>query len=318
MEYREQGRNNGEKGYGKDETKMKKMLYAMLAMMLTLSVLPNTLEAAKRPLVSVFHNGVHFAESVYPYDGGFFFSNFGSDKIQPRPDENKGYIIYRKDGVNKTIVPANGTLHKPTGLLVKDEHLFVCDATRLVVFDLRDLAKEPQIVAFAEDDDSLNALAVDGDTLYISVTNPGRIYTLDISYPENMKNTKPKKWIDIVRPNGMAVNDGKLYVVTLPVNHNDKGSEYVVYVMDITDHPKAEVLVNVPGVYDGATFSDDGKTFYFSDWRTASVTALDINTKETRVIYEEEGMGPTDIAQSGGVLYIPDLPNSRIVALLLR
>ena len=290
----------------------------MIGAMLSLSLLTNPLEAAERPLVSVFHEGVHFAESVYPYDGGIFFSNFGSDKIQPRPEENKGYIIYRKDGINKTVVPANGTLHKPTGLIAKDNHLFVCDATRLMVFDLHDMAKAPQVVAFAEDDDSLNALAASGDTLYISVTNPGRIYTLDISHPENMKNTKPKKWLDIVRPNGMAVNDGKLYVVTLPVNHDDKGTEYVVYTINIAEHPKAEVLVNVPGVYDGATFSDDGKTFYFSDWRTASVTALDITTKETRVIYEEEGMGPTDIAQSGGVLYIPDLPNSRIVALRVK
>ena len=297
---------------------MKKILYAAIATMLILSVSANPLDAAQRPLVSVFREGVRFAESVYPYDGGIFFSNFGSDTLHTRPEENKGYVIYRKDGINKTVVPANGTLHRPTGLIAKDNHLFVCDATRLVVFDLHDMAKAPQVVAFAEDDDSLNALAVDGDTLYISVTNPGRIYTLDISRPENMKNSKPKKWMDIVRPNGMAVNDGKLYVVTLPVNHDDKGAEYVVYVTDITDHPEAEVLVNVPGVYDGATFSDDGKTFYFSDWRTASVTALDIATKEARIIYEEEGMGPTDIAQSGGMLYIPDLPNSRIVALRVQ
>ena len=45
---------------------------------------------------------------------------------------------------------------------------------------------------------------------------------------------------------------------------------------------------------------------------------MDIATKKKYVIYEEEGMGPTDIAQSGGVLYIPDLPNSRIVALRVK
>ena len=51
--------------------------------------------ASDKPLVSVFSDDIKFSESVYPYDDGIFISNFGSESINPRPDENNGYIIYR-------------------------------------------------------------------------------------------------------------------------------------------------------------------------------------------------------------------------------
>ena len=89
---------------------MKKFVCSFMAAILTLGPVTITAEAEQQPMVSVFHEGVHFAESAYPYDGGIFISNFGSEKIKSQSGENKGYIIYRKDGINKTIVPANGTV----------------------------------------------------------------------------------------------------------------------------------------------------------------------------------------------------------------
>jgi len=165
---------------------MKKIIF-FTVMVIIGNSFANFCSAEEKPLVSIFNDEIKFSESVYPYDGGLFISNYGSEKMRPRPDENKGYIIFRKDGVNKKI--AEG-LHKPTGLTVKNNFLFVCDETRLVVYDLKNLTDEPQIVNFAPEDNVVNALAINGNTLYISITDSGKIYSLDISDPKNLKSPK--------------------------------------------------------------------------------------------------------------------------------
>lgn len=78
---------------------MQKIFFA--AVFLAANFFANFVSASDDALISVFSEDVKFAESVLPYDSGIFVSNFGSDELEPRKDENKGYIFYRKDGVNK-------------------------------------------------------------------------------------------------------------------------------------------------------------------------------------------------------------------------
>lgn len=275
-------------------------------------------EAEQKPLVSVTREGVRFAESVLPFDGGLLIANFGSEEMRPRPDERRGYILFRKDGETRTLVPANGVLRMPTGMAVKDGRLFVCDAERLAVFDLKRPEDAPQIVAFAPDDEVLNALALDGDTLYVSVTGTDRIYALDVSDPANMDKVRPRLWLSLPGPNGMALGEGVLYVVSSPHDYANPTADNVIYRVTDLDAPRAEKLPNAaPGVYDGATLSDDGRTLYVSEWLSASVRALDLASGKTRVIYEEPGIGPADIAQKGGALYIPDMVGGRVITLRL-
>ena len=35
-------------------------------------------------------------------------------------------------------------------------------------------------------------------------------------------------------------------------------------------------------------------------------------------IYQEDGLGPADIAQKDGILYMPDLPESRILEFIMQ
>lgn len=294
---------------------MRKWLGVAIATFLAVSGLAVPTEASvdNQPFVSVYHEGLRFPESVYPYDGGLLISNFGSDTMNPRPDENKGYILYRKDGTTKTIVPADGGLHKPTAMAVKDGYLFVCDDTRLVVYRLDELTANPQEILFPPEDKVVNALALDGDTLYVSVTNTSRIYSLDVRHPEDMSGIRPQKWLDIEGPNGMAIGNGIMYVATIPTDYRSVQDENVVYFVRDFANPKAAKFVGEPGLYDGAALSDDGRTLFVSDWKTASVMAVDLQSGKTTVVYEEQGTGLADIAQAGGVLYIPDLPNSRLI-----
>lgn len=299
---------------------MKKyFLLAIAAFIAVAASLPSAVASTEeKPLVSVVHEGIRFPESVYPYDGGLFISNFGSEVMSPRHDENAGYILYRKDGKTKTVLPANGSLHKPTAMAVKDGYLFICDETRLVVHRLDDMAEPPQIVTFPAEEQVVNALALDGDMLYISLTNPGSIYTLDVSHPANLGSVKPQKWLDIHGANGIAVGDGVMYIATIPTDYSTISADDVIYCVRDMKHPKAEKFCGEPGLYDGATLSDDNKTLYLSDWKTGRVTAVDVQTKRMHIIYEEQGIGPADIAQAGGILFIPDLPNSRVIEIDMK
>lgn len=259
-----------------------KNLFSLLTILIVCVSFAIQAEATSNPLVSVIHEDVRFSESALPYDGGLFISNYGSEKMRPRPDENSGYIIFRKDGVNKKIVSG---LHKPTGMTVKAGFLFVCDETALKVFNLNELDAKPQIVTFAPDDKVCNALALDGNTLYISVTNSGKIYSLDVSNPARLGN--PKLWLELTGPNGMTIGKGEMFIATIPTDYRTVSAENVIYRVRNLQKPVAEKFFDVPGLYDGVTLSDDSKTLYVSDWLTASVTAVDIRTKKSRVIYEE-------------------------------
>lgn len=275
--------------------------------------------AAETPLVSVQHDGVRYSESVLPYDGGIFVSNVGADAYVPRPDENKGYVFYEKNGQQKMIIPPTGVLHQPTAMLVKDHFLFVCDGEALKVFDLQDTARPPQVIHFASDDKVVNDLAAGGDTLYITLTNTGRIYTLDISQPAQLSKVKPKLWLNLPGPNGIVIGQKAIYVASIPPDYVHVQPENVIYRIRNQQHPVAEKLVNVPGLYDGVALSDDEKTLYISDWKTAAVTAVDTATgKQKQVLYQEKGIGPADIAQAGSTLYIPDIVNSRIIEMQVK
>ena len=101
--------------------------------------------------------------------------------------------------------------------------------------------------------------------------------------------------------------------MSIPADYKSVTSENVVYRVRNLKNPVAEKFFDVAGLYDGVTISDDLKTLYVSDWLTASVTAIDVATKKAHVIYTEKGIGPADIAQSGGRLFIPELVGSRVI-----
>ena len=90
-------------------------LIAALALCLAVPAL-----AAPQAVSLAGNEGVRYSESVLPWEGGLLISNFGSEGMGPREDEDKGYILYYKDGETRTVVPADGRLHMPTGMAVKD------------------------------------------------------------------------------------------------------------------------------------------------------------------------------------------------------
>jgi hypothetical protein len=256
-------------------------------------------------IVRRYQDEIQRAESVCPYDGGILISNFGSGK--------GGYVLYRKDENTKMLIAPGEGLQNPTGLAAGNGMLFIRDGDALKVFDIENPGKGFYEIRLDSSGHLFNDVAIDGGHLYLSVTDQDAIYQMDISDTANLEEAVLEHFVEVPGPNGIATGNGALYVAAISKDFASVGEDNIIYVISDLTAPKAERLVDVPGLYDGVALSDDGGTLYYSDWNTASVEAVDLVSGERKQIYREDGMGPADIAQKNGILYVPDLTGSRIL-----
>lgn len=297
---------------------MKKFFSAILASSFLFMSTPDVSSATqqvtqKNSQVTAITENLRFPESVYPYNGGLLISNFGSENFSPRDDENKGYIIFWKDGKTETIIPADGRLHAPTAMVVKDNFLFVCDLNCIKIFDLNKKNSPCQVVPFPETEKVVNAMTLSGNTLYVTMTNPGHVYRLDVKNPAQMSGKQPEQWLEILGANGIAIRGKKMFVVSIPTDYKTVAAENVIYQVENIRRPVAKKFDEIALLYDGVDISSDGKKLYVSDWKTASLTEIDIKTKTRRIIFQETGIGPADLAVADGIVYLPDMLGSRIL-----
>ena len=261
----------------------------------------------------VIDSGIRYCESTYPYEGGLLIANFGTEQLNPLNTEGKGYIVFYKDGVNNVLIPADGNLSAPKGMLVRDGYLYVCDVNKVVVYNLADKTAGARTIRLPEGHLFANDLVSAGRYLYVSVTNTGMIFRVDISRPGQPGT--PEEWLPIVGPNGLLLHDGELYVASYPADGKTT-AEHVVYRITDLEKPVAEKLVDVPGQYDGLALASDGKALYVTNWTPAQVSRIDLATRTLAPLsidLPQPLAGPADITVDGGRIYIPDLPNSRVV-----
>lgn len=269
--------------------------------------------ASAQTVVNVIDKGIRYCESTYPYDGGLLIANFGTEQLNPLNTEGKGYIVLHKDGKNEVLIPADGHLSAPKGMLVRDGYLYVCDVNKVMVYNLADKAAEPRTIALPEGNLFANDLVSEGDYLYVSVTNTDRIFRVDISRPG--QPGQPQEWLSVAGPNGLLLHEGSLYVASYPADGRTTDAHVVYRIADLKN-PVAERWMEMPGQYDGLAVASDGKALYVTNWTPAQVSRIDLNTRQLSPLdfkLPQALVGPADITVTGGYLYIPDLPNSRVV-----
>lgn len=130
--------------------------------------------AEKTPTTPVLTDKIVFCEATLPLDGKLLVGSFGSDEFNPLNTEGKGYILEFTDTVSRVLIPADGTLSAPKGLLVKDDYLFIADVGKMAVYNLAAPNEKPKIVPFPEGELFVNDMALHGNTLYVTVTNTGQ------------------------------------------------------------------------------------------------------------------------------------------------
>lgn len=285
----------------------------MKTLICTMWVCLSFVAASAQTVVNVIDKGIRYCESTCPYDGGLLIANFGTEQLNPLNTEGKGYIVLHKDGKNEVLIPADGHLSAPKGMLVREGYLYVCDVNKVMAYNLADKAAEPRTIALPEGNLFANDLVSEGDYLYVSVTNTGRIFRVDISRPG--QPGQPQEWLSVAGPNGLLLHEGSLYVASYPADGRTTDAHVVYRIADLKN-PVAEKWMEVPGQYDGLAVASDGKALYVTNWTPAQVSRIDLNTRQLSPLdlkLPQALVGPADITVTGGYLYIPDLPNSRVV-----
>lgn len=268
--------------------------------------------------VMVINEDMRFCESTYPYKGGLLIANFGTEELNPLNTEGKGYILFYKEGKITTLIPADGNLSGPKGMFEKDGYLFICDVNKIVVYNLNALSDAPQVIKLPEGDLFVNDLAANGNTLYASVTNTGRIYSIDITDLANMDKAVPVEWCEVPGPNGLVVNGNSMYIASYPADGKTTEDNVVYYIADLKQ-PKPEKFITEAGQYDGVVLSADKKTLYVSNWVPAGVSAINMETKAIAPLdLKVPVIGAADMSLVDGILYIPDLPNSQVIIYPLK
>lgn len=284
---------------------MKKILSVMFVC-LSISLSAQTVK-------EVVDQNLRYCESTYPYQDGMLIANFGTAELNPLNTEGKGYIAYYKDGKNQMMIPADGNLSAPKGMFIRQDYLYVCDVNKIVVYHLTDKTEKPKVIFLPEGNLFVNDLAADGNFLYASVTNTDRIFRLDISNPA--QPGQPEEWLQISGPNGLLIREGVMYVASYPADGVTR-PENVIYRIDNLQQPVARKLTEVTGQYDGIAFSSDGKSLIVTNWTPAQLSRIDLENgtlSPMDIQLEQPLIGPADITVKDGNIYIPDLPNSRVV-----
>ena len=263
--------------------------------------------------VKIENEGIRFCESTYPYNNGILVANFGTEALNPLNTEGKGYILFVKDGKSEVVVPADGNLSAPKGMFLRDGYLYVCDVNKVVVYNISKKGTKPVTIQFPEGNLFVNDLVADKNYLYASVTNTDKIFRIDISNPA--APGKPQEWATVAGPNGLLVVDGKMYVASYPADGVTKDVN-VVYRIKNLSNPSPEKFIEVSGQYDGIALSKDRKSIYLTNWTPAQISRLNLSDKSLvplKINLQEPLIGPADITVANGKIYIPDLPNSRVV-----
>lgn len=246
------------------------------------------------------------------YQGGILIANFGTEQLNPLNTEGRGYIAYHKDNRTEILIPADGNLSGPKGMFVRDEHLFICDVNKIVVYNLQAPEKAPQVVLLPEGNLFVNDLVAEGNTLYASVTNTGKIFSIDISDPGAVGI--PAEWVSIAGPNGLIIENGTMYVASYPADGKTTDNNVIYQITDLSK-PVPEKFITTPGQYDGIALSADKKTMYITNWTPAQVCAVDMNTRKITPldISRETAVRPGRYHGSLRNDVYSDLPNSGVI-----
>lgn len=248
-----------------------------------------------------------------------YVGNFGAPKLNPATKEGMGYISKLSlDGklLEKQFLPAPGgeKLHKPKGIWIRGNRLWVTDIDVVWIFDLK--TKKGRKVAlpgvtFANDP------AVMDNVLYVSDNRSDQLVKVE---PADFLNARVQPKVTSVfsgagvNPNGLhPMGDGMLLMVGFVAPDKPRA----IYALGVSGQIKklSAPLGRLDGIYplpDGSMLS--------TDWNTGSLFRW---TEGGEMRKLADGFkGPADfcvLRQKGGMtVVVPDLVQSQVRFIQLR
>ena len=162
----------------------------------------------------VITQGLKFCEGTVAYGSTILVSNFGSEVFNPINTEGKGYILSLENGALEMFISNDGVLSGPKGMAIADDYLYIADVGKVVVYDLKDKTAYPQVIEFPSTNRFVNDIVVKENIAYISVTNTGKIFQLNISNPANLSTDELTEYVDVPGANGLALDGNKMYIAS--------------------------------------------------------------------------------------------------------
>lgn len=258
-------------------------------------------------------SGFAFPESVAydPKAKVLYMGQFGSE-LKPAEKDGKGKISKLSlDGkvLEDRFLPAPGeTLHKPKGIWVRGERLWVTDIDAVWIFDLKS-RKGRKLdlpgMGFANDP------AVQGNALYISDNRNDLLYRVE---PADFLNAKDKPMVTVVfagksiNPNGLyPARDGSLLMVGFLSPKQARG------IYSVSKSGEIKTLAKEIGRLDGVYQLRDG-SLLVTDWNSGSLAQWSAKTGMRTLASGFKG--PADFCvipdEKGLTIVVPDLVQSQL------
>ena len=258
-------------------------------------------------------SGFKFPESVGcdAKNKVLYVSEFGS-KLAPAEKDGKGYISKLSlDGkvVDERFLPAHGeTLHKPKGIWVRGDRLWVTDIDVLWVFDLKSRKGrklELRGITFANDP------AILGNSIYVSDNRADLVYRVE---PADFLNSKIDPQVSIpaagkkMYPNGLwPARDGSLLIGGFQSPKEPRG------LYQMSRDGEIKTLADQLGRIDGVYQLKDG-SLLVTDWNSGSLARW--SAKGGMQPLAKGFKGPADFcvieSGKGMTAYVPDLVQSQL------
>ena len=264
---------------------------------------------------------------VFPESCGYdparkvlYVGNFGGAKLNPAEKDHTGYISkVGLDGkvLEQQFLPALGAklLHKPKGIWVRGDRLWVTDIDVVWIFDLK--TKRGRSLALP-DVGFANDPAVMDNVLYVSDNRNDKVVKVE---PADFLNAKKAPSVTTVftnqsvHPNGLyPARDGMMYMVGFLAPDKPRA----IYALGVSGQVKR--LTDPIGRLDGLYELRDG-SLLFTDWNTGSLSHW---SEKSGVKQIASGFkGPADfcvVPATGGAMtvVVPDLVQSQLRFIHLR
>ena len=86
----------------------------------------------------------------------------------------------------------------------------------MAVYNLAAPNEKPKIVPFPEGELFVNDMALHGNTLYVTVTNTGSIYALNVARPSQLDTAGLKPYVTVPGANGIVIRGDTMYIASYP------------------------------------------------------------------------------------------------------
>lgn len=266
---------------------------------------------------TILSKGMKFCEGSVAYGSSVLVTNFGTSELNPLNTQGMGYVMQINGDSTETFIATDGHLSAPKGMAIANNHLYIADVGKIVVYNLKDKAASPQTIVMPEGNLFVNDIVISGSSAYVSVTNTGKIFKLDLSTPDALNANMLSEYASVPGANGLVLIGNQLYIASYPADGKTTSDNVIYTIADIAS-PVVEKFITRQGQYDGLAHYKN--KLYFSSWINGEIGSVDLATKEVKLM-EVKGVelsGPADITILNDVLYIPNLPSSEVAVIALQ